>query len=554
MNEDQAKKRLALIEKKQELLKNAVGDLQRILYEAILNQIEAIAENPAEMNRMFDEFNANHHAKVLKTFASDIMSIGAMNAEYFIEAAKGIDAKDYSAIQSKANDQILSRFGLDKSGKMVKGGFIDSFANDESIKRQLTQYGYKAKISGVGLMEFKKGFKDLIIGEKGKTGGLEKHYKTWAYDTYQQVDSSLQQFYSEKLGLEAFLYLGGLIAGSRPFCVARNGKVFLREEIEEWKNLDFAGKPANYNPFLDRGGYNCRHIPNAITARMAVARRSDLYIDENGKLQRGEKPVAEDAKPKEETFADQKEFSKEAFEKYPEELNPDFWNNFDDDMKIGLQQNRIDFDGNPEGAYYHPRDKFLHLNTKKAEFTDSPYYRRYIVYHEGGHAMHMNRNIVTEYAIAPDLKKVIAKCEKNLLMNPELAKLDAVLFEAGKASYLKEFEPLRKAAANGFPLQKEAMKVLDEFKDVKPDDLATMISIVRDTMGALTRGTMDGGHSFQYYNTGTRSAMEFFAHASNSYFAKEGNPVMAKYFPEIEKEMKAYMKKVDTRKNQTARP
>lgn len=284
MTEEEAKKRLAMIAKKQELLGKAVNALQEKLFEAVLNKIELIAENPAAMNKLFDDFTANEHAKVLQNFASDIISIGAMNAEYFIEAAANIGSKDYQAIQLKANDQILQRFGLDKKGKMIKGGFIDSFANDTTIKRQLTQYAYKTKIASAGVQEFKAGFKDLILGDKNKNGALQKYYNTFAYDTYQQVDSSLQQLYSEELGLEAFLYLGGLIAGSRPFCNERNGKVFLKEEIDEWKKLEFAGKPANYTPFLDRGGYNCRHILNAITARMAAARRSDLEIDEDGKL------------------------------------------------------------------------------------------------------------------------------------------------------------------------------------------------------------------------------------------------------------------------------
>ena len=89
-------------------------------------------------------------------------------------------------------------------------------------------------------------------------------------------DRNVQKKYAERIGLRTFIYTGGLIQTSRDFCEDRNGKVFTIEEAEEWKDLNWDGKPEIYNPLIDLGGYNCRHFPAWISAKEAIRRRPDL--------------------------------------------------------------------------------------------------------------------------------------------------------------------------------------------------------------------------------------------------------------------------------------
>jgi hypothetical protein len=291
--EEEAKKRIEYIAKRQELLSSAVGNLQRQLYEAVLADFDKIATDPAELDKLWKKFQASAHSKVILKFASDVMQIGKLNADYFAEIAEDLDSKDYAAIKKTADSYLMDRFGLASNGKAIQNGFLDTFVKDQSILRDLKQYAYKSQVSGIGVDEFKAGFKDMIIGTEAKNGSLMRYYQTFAFDTYQQADATLQDHYAKKLELEAALYLGGEISGTRPFCHERNGKVFLRSEIETWKGLKFAGKPANYDPFQDRGGYNCRHHFNWITNEMAVARRKDLTIGGDGELRvKGSAPVA----------------------------------------------------------------------------------------------------------------------------------------------------------------------------------------------------------------------------------------------------------------------
>lgn len=66
-----------------------------------------------------------------------------------------------------------------------------------------------------------------------------------------QRSVSLQK--GEQLGLDYFLYAGGLIKTSRPFCQERAGKIFSVAEAKTWDN----GQGLPVIPYL--GGWNCRH-------------------------------------------------------------------------------------------------------------------------------------------------------------------------------------------------------------------------------------------------------------------------------------------------------
>lgn len=61
------------------------------------------------------------------------------------------------------------------------------------------------------------------------------------------------------IGSPRYRYTGGLIATSRPFCTRHNGKVYTDQEIQTLWRGTWEGKAAG-DPFLVRGGYNCRHF------------------------------------------------------------------------------------------------------------------------------------------------------------------------------------------------------------------------------------------------------------------------------------------------------
>lgn len=59
--------------------------------------------------------------------------------------------------------------------------------------------------------------------------------------------------------VKRFQYVGGVIESTRPFCEDLNGEILDEDTIRDiWSNQQWAGK-APGDPFVVRGGYNCRH-------------------------------------------------------------------------------------------------------------------------------------------------------------------------------------------------------------------------------------------------------------------------------------------------------
>ena len=103
---------------------------------------------------------------------------------------------------------------------------------------------------------------------------MERHFNTAAYDEFARFDRATGKAYADNLKLDFAVYEGTIQATTRAFCAPKVGKVFDRKQIAAWASLSFVGKPATgYNPFIDLGGYHCRHTLNWIDE--ATAR----YID-----------------------------------------------------------------------------------------------------------------------------------------------------------------------------------------------------------------------------------------------------------------------------------
>lgn len=57
-----------------------------------------------------------------------------------------------------------------------------------------------------------------------------------------------------------YRYAGGVVPETRPFCEQMNGRTFTETQIRQiWNTQTWAGKRPG-DPFVVRGGYNCRHF------------------------------------------------------------------------------------------------------------------------------------------------------------------------------------------------------------------------------------------------------------------------------------------------------
>jgi hypothetical protein len=92
-----------------------------------------------------------------------------------------------------------------------------------------------------------------------KLGNNMRRYATqMVHDSLMQFDASVNVTAGKETGAEHWKYYGSTVQDSREFCREHAGKVYTENEIDEiWKG-NWSGKAAG-NPFIVRGGYNCRH-------------------------------------------------------------------------------------------------------------------------------------------------------------------------------------------------------------------------------------------------------------------------------------------------------
>jgi len=87
---------------------------------------------------------------------------------------------------------------------------------------------------------------------------LRRYASLYAVDSLNQFSSTLTITTANEQGIDRFEYYGDLILDSRQFCRDHVDKIYTREEIEKIWEGEWAGKAAG-DPFIVRGGYNCRH-------------------------------------------------------------------------------------------------------------------------------------------------------------------------------------------------------------------------------------------------------------------------------------------------------
>jgi hypothetical protein len=94
---------------------------------------------------------------------------------------------------------------------------------------------------------------------RDRAGNNLRRYSTqMAQDSLMQFDASINTAIGKASGATKWKYYGDVIRDSRPFCVEHANQVFDEDEIESTWSGSWKGKSSG-DPFIVRGGYNCRH-------------------------------------------------------------------------------------------------------------------------------------------------------------------------------------------------------------------------------------------------------------------------------------------------------
>lgn len=97
------------------------------------------------------------------------------------------------------------------------------------------------------------------IYARDRLGNNMRRYATqMANDSLSQYSGAITKATANEAGIDKFEYYGDTIRDTRPFCREHVGKIYTEDEINEIWQGSWAGK-APGDPFIVKGGYNCRH-------------------------------------------------------------------------------------------------------------------------------------------------------------------------------------------------------------------------------------------------------------------------------------------------------
>ena len=100
---------------------------------------------------------------------------------------------------------------------------------------------------------------NTIYGRDRLGNNLRRYATQMVQDSLMGFDGQFAKYRADELGLTHYVYSGTTVRDSRDHCKKNVGKTFSEEEIRKiWSSTTWEGK-AQGDPFIKRGGYNCRH-------------------------------------------------------------------------------------------------------------------------------------------------------------------------------------------------------------------------------------------------------------------------------------------------------
>ena len=98
-----------------------------------------------------------------------------------------------------------------------------------------------------------------IYGRDRLGNNFRRYATQLVQDSLMNFDGQFAKYRADELGLTSYKYTGTTVRDTRDFCRRNVNRVFTEEEIREiWSSQTWKGK-AQGDPFIVRGGYNCRH-------------------------------------------------------------------------------------------------------------------------------------------------------------------------------------------------------------------------------------------------------------------------------------------------------
>lgn len=162
----------------------------------------------------------------------------------------------------------LERVGISGAFTQTDTALIDAMMRDTrfeleavsaTTQAKISEALYVAAIAGTKRSDVLQQVRQLLVGGTDARGlPMKFHAETIMRTGYMETYTVVMLNKSLEAGIKQFKYSGATVRDSRPWCVSHVGKVYSYEEIQKWRESNWAGKKSG-DPFVVRGGWNCIH-------------------------------------------------------------------------------------------------------------------------------------------------------------------------------------------------------------------------------------------------------------------------------------------------------
>lgn len=328
--------------------------------------------------------------------------------------------------------------------------------------------------SGGSYASLNEQLRSTIVGGEEHEGLLERYSRTITTDSINQYSAQYHEALAVDLNFSWGRYIGSNLTTTREFCILLEEKEWVhRSELpaiiegkidgHQCKLSKSTGLPLGMIPGTNadnfkirRGGYNCGH---------QFFWTPDSAVPENVKNRLTNKPATYTAPVEKINKASLSSLAKRDIV-FPQEV-----------LKLLPEDLKI-VDKKDGGSFYNPTEKTLTIGGR--ERANNEYYQKKIVLHEGGHAIHFEKGIITFDKVDKSFRDFYGQAKRAI--DGKEAEIDDLLWSTG----------------------------LENNSDITKLE---QIAILHDTLGGLTKGKYGAGHSRAYYENGNYSLMEVFAHS-----------------------------------------
>jgi hypothetical protein len=234
--------RVAINDDFEELISLKVRDYMKEFDKIAVDTTKMVGDEITPLdNRVASELKAQAYQTIDESVKTGRENV---NSQIIIGAIAGV------GIQSIAQN---SRHAI--SGLFIQVDDIETTLLQNKLTRLRKATKRKEDDIAKAYTALKKKFAGVNVGSS-----MNNTVKREMHDKVMDFDAVFIKHRAEQAGLTKFKYTGSLVAESRDFCVRNVGRTFTKAEAQSlWSNQSWKGK-RNGDPFVVRGGHNCRHF------------------------------------------------------------------------------------------------------------------------------------------------------------------------------------------------------------------------------------------------------------------------------------------------------